>query len=510
MIRTVKEYLNSLRDGRVIYCSGERVKDVTTHPILRTVVQIGAMDYYLSNDPKYRDLFVSKNEAGEDINFFYVAPKTAKDLVRRREMFVEAARIALGGGAVLHSMGVDGLDAAHLVAQRMDKQLGTHYAERVENYRKYVQKGDLGITGAMTDVKGNRSLRPSKQEQHKDYFVRVVERKKDGIIVRGAKIHISATPCANEVVVVPCRAHNEEDKDYAVSFAVPLNAKGITLISADPINREPAEEAAWNWPVTSTQKPSECIIVFDDVFVPWERVFMCGEWQFSRDLVYAFASFLRLAAVARKSVQLEILTGVASLMAEYNGLDQYSHIRDKLSWLAWYKESFEIIGKASCDYPDKQPGSDIVIPNILYANSAKFLFASFYNEAMKNVYDITGGILTTGPNYLDWSNPEIRPWLEKYLSAKAGIPTEHRLRAIRLIKDVTGFTHLADVIHADGSLAAQRIALFSSADWERYRAAAKRAARIPGWEKHPYIGTLPEFPNVLTKDFPPAETPPKK
>ncbi|HEX76534.1 MAG TPA: hypothetical protein G4O12_08175, partial [Dehalococcoidia bacterium] len=163
MIRTVEEYLESLRDGRVIYNSGERVKDVTTHPILRRVVRGGCMDYVLTNDPEHRDLFVAKNEKGEDVHFLWTPPKTAEDLIRKRQVYIEGSRF---GGTGLHSMGVDALAASRVVAERMDRKLGTNYVEHVEHYRDYLQSTDSGITGAQTDVKGDRGLHPSQQVQH--------------------------------------------------------------------------------------------------------------------------------------------------------------------------------------------------------------------------------------------------------------------------------------------------------------------------------------------------------
>ncbi|MBW1804540.1 MAG: hypothetical protein JRJ85_27890 [Deltaproteobacteria bacterium] len=221
MIRTVEQYLESLKDGRVIYSLGERVKNVTTHPTLRNVIRSAAMDYFFPNEAGYRDLFVAKNEEGEDVNALFISPKSADDLLKRRDIFLTTWRT--GGGTQLHCMGIDALEASRVVADKMDKHLGTRYVERVEAYRRHLQKGDLGITGAMTDVKGDRSLRPSKQQQHQDYYVRVVDRQKDGIVVRGAKIHISSTPGSNEAIVMPCRAHGEEDKDCAVVFALGLS-----------------------------------------------------------------------------------------------------------------------------------------------------------------------------------------------------------------------------------------------------------------------------------------------
>ncbi len=505
MIRSVEQYLESLKDDRVLYCLGERVRDVTTHPLLRNVIRSASMDYFFPNDPKYHDLFVAKNEEGEAVNALFISPKSAEDLLKRREVFLTTWRT--GGGTQLHCMGIDALEASKVVAERMDRRLGTQYGERVEAYRKYLQRGDLGITGAMTDVKGDRSLRPSKQEGHQDYYVRVVDRQTEGIVVRGAKMHISSTPGANEAIVMPCRAHGEEDKDYAVVFATPLNAEGIKLIASEPPMRESGEAGAWDYPVTTAygHGTSECMIVFDDVFVPWDRVFLCGEWKFSRDVTYAFATFHRLFGVCRMTTELEMLAGVAALVAEYNGVEKVSHIRDKLAWLAMYAEAVGVIGKASCLECERQPDSDVVSPNTIYTNTAKYLFADNYHQAVKTAHDICGGIADTVPTYGDWTNPETRPWIEKYLGGKAGIPTEHRLRAIRLLKDLTNPHFQIGSIHGEGSLAAQRMFVYAGADWGKYKAAAKRAAGISGWEDDPVFGSLPDYPNCISSQMKPAD-----
>jgi 4-hydroxybutyryl-CoA dehydratase/vinylacetyl-CoA-Delta-isomerase len=302
MIRTVEQYLDRINDGREIYCLGERVRDMRTHPTLSTIIRFGAMDYVIPNDPRFRDLYVTRNEDGEEVNFLLTAPRSAEDLLRRRECYMTGMR---AGGVILHCMGIDALAAITVAAGKMDKALGTSYSANVEAYRRYLQKEDLGITGAITDVKGDRSLHPSQQVQHPDFYLRIVDRRKDGIIVRGAKIHISATPCADEAIIVPCRTHGEADKDYALSFALPLNTKGIKLLAVEPMVRVHGEECRFDYPVADWIQPTECLIVFDDVFVPWERVFMCGEWQFSRDIVYAFATFHRLFGASKMVPELE-------------------------------------------------------------------------------------------------------------------------------------------------------------------------------------------------------------
>ncbi|MBU4001460.1 MAG: hypothetical protein KKB94_03985 [Proteobacteria bacterium] len=489
MLRTVEQYLESLNDGREIWCLGEKVKDVRTHPTISSIIRTAAMDYVLPHHPDYKHLFVTRDQEGEDINFLLTSPKTHEDLLRRRECYISGIRHN-AGGVLVHCMGADALAAFTVTANVMDKEIGTHYGENVEAYRRYLQKNDLAITGAVTDVKGDRSLNASGQKQHKDYYLRVVDKQKDGIVVRGAKVHISATPCANEALCLPCRTHGEADEDYALAFATPLNAKGVKLLTVEPVTRTYGEEAEFDFPRSSQLQPTECLIVFDDVFVPWERVFMCGEWQYSQALAYAFASFHRLFGTCKMIGKLEVMTGAAALIAEYNGLEKNVVIRNKLAWMAMITDSVTVMGKAACLDPEKEFGADYIIPNRMAINSSKYTYASNFHQMCQYLQDIAGGLSTTMLNYRDWKNPEIRPYMEKYLSAKDGIPTEDRVRAMRLIKDMTSNYYQIDTIHGEGSMAAQQMFLYGSADWKKLKSGAKRAAHIDGWQDDPTYGKL--------------------
>lgn len=500
MIRTVAQYLESLDDGREMWCMGERVKDVRTHPTISGIIRTAALDYVLPHHPEYRHLFVTQDEDGEAVNYLLTSPKSAQDLLRRRECFATAMRT--GGGVLLHCMGADALAAFTVTANAMDKALGTDYSQRVENYRKLLMKQDLGITGAITDVKGDRGLRPSRQKQHPDYYLRVVDRQKEGIVVRGAKVHISASPCANELLCSPCRTHGEEDKDYALAFAVPCNAKGVKMLAVEPVNRTYGAEGRFDYPKTSALQPTECLIVFDDVFVPWERVFMCGEWQYSRMLAYAFGSYHRLFGTCKMIGKLEAITGAAALVAEYNGVAHADHIRKKLAWMAMITHMTAELGKAACLDPVKEFGLDVAMPNPMSINAAKFTFASNFHQMCQHLQDIAGGLCTTVPAYRDWQNPDIQPYIDKYLGAKEGVPTEHRLRLMRLIKDITCNYWQIDTIHGEGSMAAQQMHLYGNADWATLKAAAMRAAHIDGWQDNPIYGKLLSAEDV---EMPPVD-----
>jgi 4-hydroxybutyryl-CoA dehydratase/vinylacetyl-CoA-Delta-isomerase len=456
-----------------------------------------AMDYVLAADPKFRDLFVEKNEEGEPVSFVYLPNKSAADLLRRRQIVQVCARTCFGmpGGAKF--TGIDGLNALNVVCPQIDNATGkTEYGKRVAAYRKRLQKEDPAIAMGMTDVKGDRSLRPCKQADP-DVYVRIVGERPEGIIIRGAKTHISMSPTANELIVMPCRAMREDDKAYAVTFAVPLDIKGLTMISG---GRDAFEEGnIFDFPFTASIYGADATVIFEDVLVPWDRVFMKGEWQFAGAMAYMFANFHRLSADSYKYAELETLVGTAALMAEYNGLEKASHIQDKLAWLAMYTEGTEALGRVACENCIQVPGSDLVYPNPMYSNIAKFFFADNFHQAMKHVQDITGGIAATAFSSADYDNPKIRPLLDKYFVGKKGVPTEHRIRAIKMAKDLCSSFHGVTNIHAEGSLAAQRLSVFTIADFDRYKAAARRMAHISTGSESPVFQDLPPFPPAPKK-----------
>jgi 4-hydroxybutyryl-CoA dehydratase / vinylacetyl-CoA-Delta-isomerase len=494
--KTYKQFLESLRDDRVVYFHGERVKDVTTHPMLQLTLNSLALDFLILEDPeyaKYRSIVVQENEKGEEIRFLTQQEKGPQDLLRRKEIVETMGRIGRGGAlGGTSTTGKDALNALTIVCNRMDRLTGSTYGERLELYRQHMQKNDPAVVGAITDVKGNRGLHPSKQIQHQDFYVRVVDRQKDGIIVRGAKGHITYAPSVNEMLILPSRRHREEDKDYALAFAIPVNAKGITMVSSDPENMETDNE--FDFPYTGSYYSNDAWIFFDDVFVPYERVFMDGEWQFSGDMAYAFGNSHRLFADSYKCLHLEQVVGAAMSMAEYNGTERYSHIQDKLAWLTIYCETVKGLAELACLKAVQEPGSDLFFPNPMYSNACKFYFADNFHQAIKHVLDISGGIVATLPSSKDFFNPETRPLIEKYLAGKAGIPTEERMRAIRAIREIVNTFHQVVTIHGEGSLAAQRLSINALADSKKYKAAFRRLARITVEDEHPLFKDLPDYP----------------
>jgi len=489
-----EKYIESLKDGRVVYCNGQRIDDVTTDPILKVCRDWVAMDYILNNDPKFQDLLTEVDDEGERVSFALVPQRSREDLLRLREVVKLWARTCYGKPPGAKFVAKDGLNAVTVVSQRIDKKYGTSYAANVESYRKYLQKNDLAFAMGLTDVKGDRGLRPSKQV-HPDYYVHIEEEREDGIVVSGAKMHISQAPLCNEILIAPCRAMKEDDRAYAVAFGVPVNAKGLTLISAEP--EITAESTLFDHPIAKSVFINDATLVFDKVFIPKTRVFLKGEWEFAGQVAYMFANFHRLSAETYKAMELELFTGAAAAMAEYNGIEKASHVREKLTWLAMYTEAVEVIGKAACEYCMAEEDTDLVYPNPMYANICKFYFADNWHQATKYIQDIAGGIVATCPSSHDYNNPEIHDMLERVLGGKAGIPTEHRLRMVKLIRDLTSCYEDVLTIHAEGSLEAQKMSILTMADFDRYKAAAKRAARIKDGTRHPIFDALPVFPPDL-------------
>ena len=474
MIKTPEQYVASLRDGRVVYQDGERVYDVPSYPVYRRAVESAATEYMLAMQPEYRQLF-NVVEDREEYPFVYHAPRTGEDLQRRRLIIQTLNRL---GVRSVKFTGIDSLNGIALATRQIDAALGTNYSQRIDSYRKWCQQNDPGLCATMSDPKGHRGLHAEDPRQkHKDFYLRIADRTSDGIIIAGCKVHISHGIFANELLCLPSRNHDEAGKDYAVACAVPCHAKGVTFIGTAGTFGQPGEHP---------------MVIFDNVFVPWERVFLSGEWQFSRLVTTSFGCYHRLSADTYKYVHLQSLAGLAMLMAEYNGLTHAPRIQDMLAWLAMYAELTEALGQAAALNTTVDPLSGLVVPNEVWSNCAKYWFADNWLQAVKYLQDITGGISATMPSLKDWENPETRPYMEKYLGGDAKYPTEDRIRAIDMVNQLSSAFQGTLSIHAEGSLASQRMMVYRQADWERYKAAARHSTGLS--TDHPDYKDLPFGP----------------
>ncbi|MBI4765416.1 MAG: hypothetical protein HY787_12565 [Deltaproteobacteria bacterium] len=492
-IRTPNEYVESLKDGRRIYFDGKLYNDITAHPTLLRGLQRGFIDYAMYQDSRYKDLILAYEDDGEPYHISFKPPETAADLVRRQELQLLQSRIQGGRSSGAKFVGIDALHAITASSRMIDKKSGvSKYVERVEAFRKECKKTDAALAGGVTDVKGDRKLRPSKQKQHKDFYVRIVDESKEGIWVTGCLAHISHATYVNYIIVVPSRAMPQEDKDYAVAFAVSPAAQGVTLIHPQ---RDFIEWGDYfDYPLAAYNVGADCMVVFDNVFIPWEKVFLCREWEFAPLVTYQFANFHRLSGLSNKVGMVTLDVGAALLMAEYNGLDKDPVIRDKLSWLVWYAETIKALAKAAAANPTIDPTTGWLYPDRMMTNCAKFFGADNHHQAMKVVQDIAGGLVATVPSAKDYYNPDIHDMLEKYLAGKEGVSTEYRIRAIKLVKELAGIEGQVASIHAEGSLAAQKMTFLQIADLEEYKAAAKWACGINDGKEHPLYKGLMDRP----------------
>lgn len=475
-VRSVQQYRDSLRDGRTVYYRGRRVEDVTEHPVLRTAIEHASIDYRMAEDERWRDLALVERD-GQTYSRYFALPLDNQDLLLRSRLIEEATR--QGGTLVvlIKEIGTDALFALHIVAAAMDRQLGTSYLPRVQAFYRHCRDNDLAMALAQTDVKGDRSLGPA-QQAHPDYYLHIVDRRADGIVVRGAKIHTSVSVNSNELIVLPTRAMSESDADYAVAFAVPIDTPGLKLL-ASPYGSH--SKNSFEHPLSSRHKMVESLTVFDDVFVPKERIFMQGEWQFAGPLALTFVEYHRFTAVSYKLPLVDLLVGSAWLAAEHNGILRAGHVREKLTRLVTYAETLRgLVQLAAQRGHSVEPG--LMVPDPFTVNMAKMFFAEGYHNALTLVQDLAGGILVTGPGLEDLSNPETAEYVRRYLGGANGVSATDRLRALNLISDLTasdfGGYQAVLAIHAEGSIEAEKLAVVRSYNSKRAIAYAKELAGI--------------------------------
>ncbi|MCC6190043.1 MAG: 4-hydroxybutyryl-CoA dehydratase [Anaerolineales bacterium] len=474
-LRSGDEYLSSLRDDRRVYILGQRVEDVTAHPVLGVSARHSALEFELAQDPALTDLTTaSLDTTGETVSRYYQLPRTPEDLLRRRELIDYGSQVGLSMPLFIKAIGSDCLNALHVVCAAVDDKCGTSYSARVADYRALAAGADLALAGAITDVKGDRSKRPSEQA-HPDYYVHIAERRADGIVLAGAKTNITAAPYANEFIVLPTRAMGPGDDNYAVACAVPANAPGITVIA-----RPDSAKNQFDFPLSSRHYHIEGTIIFDQVFVPWERVFLAGEWQFAGALANTFATWHRFTGLAYKGPGADLLLGMAQLIAEYNGVASASHIRAKIVGLIQYAESIRVFSRAAAREAEFHAG--LACPNALLANMGKYYFASGYHDAVRAVQEIAGGAVVTAPSSRDYNHPDLHDHIDRLFGGAPGVSAEDRLRVLKLIMDMTASEYAGNwflaTLHGEGSLEAQRLSMYRQYDVQRCVALARQAAGI--------------------------------
>jgi len=480
-MKTAKEYLESIREKNFeIYMFGERVKNHWDNPIIKPTRNCMAATYELAEKPEYEAMMTATSHlSGKKINRFCHIHQNVDDLVKKSKMGRTLG--AYTGSCFQRCVGMDTLNALSMVCYDIDQKYGTEYNKRFLKFLRYVQDEDLVCDGAMTDAKADRSLRPADQPDP-DQYLHVVEEREDGIVVRGAKLHQTGAINSHEIIAMPTRAMREEDKDYAITFAVPSDTKNIIYIygrqSCDTRKTENGNIDIGN----TMYGGQECMVVFDNVFVPWERVFMYKEWDFAGDLVEKFASYHRQSYACKAGIG-DALIGATQLVAEYQGTARASHIKDRILEMIHLNETIYCCSLTCAHEGHKEPSGTYLV-NPLWANVAKLNVTRFPYELAKYAQEVAGGIMVTMPSEKDFNDPNIGKYVSKYLKGVEGVPIENRVRILRLIENITLGTgavcYLTESMHGAGSPQAQKIMIGRTADIERMKSAARRLAGIKG------------------------------
>lgn len=474
-LRSAEQFVSGLRDGRRIFYRGESVEDVTEHPELRLAVEHAAIEFKIAEDPRFRDLASQTDSDGRDYSAYYRIPRSAEDLSARSRLTEAATRQGATLLVLMKGIGADALFALMRILSRADESQGL---ERLQAFYERCRDNDLALAVAQTDVKGDRSRRPHEQSDP-DLYLRVVDQTADGITVRGAKAHTSSAPYVDHLIVLPSRSMDPEDGPWSVSFTVPVGAPGVTLYASDFLH---GAEDSFKRPISFQHKTVETLTVFDDVFVPWDQVFFYDRPDLAGMVALAFVEYHRFTAVSYKLPYLDALVGCAISLAEANGIAQAGHVRDKLTWLAGYTET--VRGLVELASLRAKVEGNLSYPDVFTTNMAKWTFARDFTKALEIVQDLAGGLLVTGPSGRDWDAAEIRPVLEKYL--RGAWPADRRMAILNLAGDLTtgqfGAYQTILAVHAEGSLEAEKLAMFRSYDPSRALGYVRQLAGLQDWK----------------------------
>jgi 4-hydroxybutyryl-CoA dehydratase/vinylacetyl-CoA-Delta-isomerase len=455
-IQTGAEYIESLRNRNLrVYLFGELVDEPVDHPIIRPSINAVAETYDLA--ARNPDLASAISPlTGERVNRFLHIAESADDLVRQNKMQRRLGQLT--GTCFQRCVGMDAMNSLHSVTFEIDEAHGSGYHARFKNFVTMVQRQGYMIGGAMTDVKGDRSKAPHEQDDP-DMFVRIVRRTEEGVYISGAKAH--QTGCVNShwLLMMPTLRLGEKDRDYAIVGAIPADAEGITYIygrqSCDSRSMESGDIDAGN----ANFSGQEAMIVLDNVFIPNDFIFMNGEFEFAAMLVERFTCYHRRSYVCKSGVG-DVLIGAAATIADYNGVERASHIKDKLVEMTHLNETIYSTGIAS-SYQASPMKSGVWQNDDMIANVCKHHVTKIPYEIGRLAQDLAGGLMVTLPSQKELDHPEIGQIVRKYLRGRKEIATEDRMRILRLIENMTlgrnAVGYLTESMHGAGSPQAQRI-----------------------------------------------------
>jgi 4-hydroxybutyryl-CoA dehydratase / vinylacetyl-CoA-Delta-isomerase len=479
-LKTAQQYIDSLRELKSdVWLFGEKIDNFVDHPVIRPSINAIAMTYKAAHEPEWEDLATTTSTlTGEKINRFTSLFMSCEDMVKKVKM-----QRMLGqrtGCCFQRCVGMDAVNAVFSTTFEIDEKHGTEYHARFSKWLTYIQQNDLCVQGAMTDVKGDRSLRPHEQADP-DMFVHVVERRKDGIVIRGAKAHQTGSVNSHEMLIMPTLTMRPGDEDYSVCCALPSDSPGVHFIygrqSCDKRKLEAGDIDVGNYQYGG----QEALTVLDDVFVPWERVFMCGEVEFSGMVVERFASYHRQSYGGCKPGIGDVLVGATAAMTDYNNVAKASHVRDKIAEMNHLIETLHACGLAACTQGTKTKAGNFQ-PDILMANVCKMNVTRYPYELCRIAEDLAGGALVTIPSECDLRSEEIGKYVQKYFKGAGNVPAEERLRMLSLINSMTfGLTapsYRTESMHGAGSPQAQKVMIERQSNMEQKKKLARKLAGI--------------------------------
>jgi len=478
-LKTPEEYLESIKRPVNLYMFGEKIKEFWNHPIIQPSINTVMKIYELAQKEEYKDLLTATSHlTGEIINRFTHIHQSVDDLIKKVKM-----QRLLGQHTACcfqRCVGFDAANALYSVTYEIDENIGTNYHERFKKYWIEVQNQDLMVDGAMTDTKGDRSKRPA-QQPDLDAYLRIVDENDEGIIVRGAKVHQTGFLNSHKAIIMPTLTLRPGEEDYAISFGIDTNEKGITLVygrqSCDTRKMEEGKLDIGNYKYGG----QEIFVIFDNVFIPNKNIFMKGEIEFSGELVNRFAGFHRQSYGGCKVGVGDVLIGASALISEYNGTERASHIRDKLVEMVHLNETLYSCGIA-CSSLGFQRDAGNYEMDMLLANVCKQNVTRFPYEIGRLAEDIAGGIICTLPSEADFISEEIGPLLSKYLSTCEGISPNDRYKLLRFIENLTmgvaSVSYRTESMHGAGSPMTQRIMISRQANLEEKKKLVKKILDI--------------------------------
>ncbi|HBX43833.1 MAG TPA: 4-hydroxybutyryl-CoA dehydratase [Deltaproteobacteria bacterium] len=472
-----KQYVESLKALRPrVYYQGEKLDAPYDHPAILPHVKTAAVTYDLAGDPKHADLMTATSHlTGETVSRFTHLFWSVDDLVRKIEMLRLIGQET--GTCFQRCVGLDGINAIWSVTYEIDRAKGTDYHARFRKYLERLQREDRMTAGAMTDVKGDRSL-PPWQQPDPDMYVRIVERRPDGVVIRGAKTHITGAVNSHEILVMPTLGLPPEGADYAVICAVPIDAPGLTLVFGRQTNDERKEEGGmFDCGTSFGVVGGESTLLFEDVFVPHDRVFMAGEGEFAGSLVDRFSAWHRANYGGCKAGNADILLGATTILAEVHGTIKNSIVKDKLTEIVHLVETIYASAVGSSAMGTQLPAGNWLVDPLL-ANTVKQNVTRFLYQIGRLAHDLGGGLLSTLPSDADFRNGEVGGLLTKYFAGKQGFATEEKRKLCRYIENMTSVATLVEAMHGAGSPQAQRIVMLRQANLPEKARMAKKVIGI--------------------------------